>query len=486
VGQEVTRHVRVSCYDCEPGQGAWQPLDDGKPAGVQEPIQQALPDQEDPRIPGLKHYTFAFSVKPKRAGKNSFRVTWPPFCPDNLSESLLTKDFDIKAKGLIEVLPRVAHLREKVTIRVVADRSALPGEELMLQAVNREDADKEPTQIPLKDEGGGIFKGTHEFDHEGEYKISLAREAAGLELEPATVQVAFTLEAPTSLGTIEYGKGNLASWFDSKQEVKVSPAIQLMNKLGYTCRWKARLRYPLTADASRDIFHRDPETATTDQYEETKHLQTRLFAEKAQGAAEPGWLLSGTLENNHTLELSIESKLSKAAEEELYKGESRSHPTLGSTNGMVVEVDLEWYDANGDIVSRRTLFVPFEVKTGAGYSLWVVAALVVVGVVVLGVGGRHYLKRRKRRARVQEPDEGADDMSGAARRAPAAKSKSRFSTLFGDAKETAGPGRTAPAGEEKGPSPKTGDMRKGGSEPPPTPGPGRSGDDLLPDYLRDD
>jgi hypothetical protein len=461
VGQDAERHVRVSCYGCEPDQGAWQALgDSGKRTGPETRIQKLIRSEQDARTPGLMHHTFAFHVRPERAGKNAYQVTWLPCCRENPSEKQVSATGAVNARGLITVQPAFCSPGEPVTIEVLVDPSSVPGNRLELEVINRREMDHNPTPLSLTPSTGGRFTAKHNFDRVGEYEIRLASNGpAGLELDPVRVSAAFTLDASAELGTIEYGNGSLASLFGSKQEVSVPGAIRLTNKDGRKCRWKARLRYPVSVTAARDIAAQDPEEATSPRYDDTKHLQTRLFGAAVPETAEEGWAASGTLGDDQALELGIESVLSEPAQNEVWAG-SRSHPTLNSRNGMVVEIALEWLNDAGQPVVQRTVYVPFVVGTGRGWTMLLLLGLVPVAILVGYFGWRWYRRRQRARAGRRVGTTGEDD-------------------YLGGAPHAAGGPRARPAVEAAGGSADLGGDRL---EPPDTSGP--PPDDLLPDYLR--
>jgi hypothetical protein len=496
VGLEVQRHVRVSCYGCEPGQGSWRPVNsEGAAAGAEEAVTQPVKTEEDSRIPGLKHYTYAIRLKADRAGKNVYRVAWPAVCPENTGENRTQATVEVNARGVIKVIPEFAGHREKepdasgvpevvfrdekVTVKAAIDPASLPEGDLQLQAVNRKEADRQPTTITLQHQGGGVYVGEHHFDAIGDYEIRLApHDGLNLELDPALVRVGFTLDASSSLGTIVYGGGSLGS----RPDIKVPGAVRLVNKEGVTCRWKARVRYPDSVEISRNIFQKDLAEATSQNYDENRHLQTRLFL--GDGSDEMKWVdLAGTLEDDQTLELGIESKLPEPALKELAENKARTHPVLGSTNGMAVELQLEWRDADGQLLGRRTVLWPFVVSTGDSYLLYYLIAAGVLVVVAAPFAIRHFLRRRRQRRPTLADTEGEQDYlreSKQEKPAPAAKK--------GAAPARTVPKEGEPAAIQEGPAtppakPKATPSSGAGMVPPDVEPPS-SGEGMLPDYLR--
>jgi hypothetical protein len=513
VGQEVERLVRVSCYGCEPGQGTWRPVNaEGAASGDALPIIQLVKTEEDARIPGLKHYTYAIKVKPERAGKNPYLVTWEPFCAGNEAEKQNRATVEVNATGVIKLIPTqaphreklekgtgplkekgpvpfsslpvVAFRGEKVTVEAMVDPASLPPGDLQLQAVKPKDAAGQPVTITLQYRQGGLFVGEHQFDEAGEYLVRLApRDDLNLELEPASVQVAFTLDASSALGTILYGNGSLGRG----QVVRVPWAVRLVNKEGAACRWKARLRYPDSAEISRTIFSQtDLASTTSPNYDETRHLQTNLFQDGGEEKAESDWLLSGNLDDDQTLELGIESRLPEVAVNELYERKPRTHPTLGGTNGMVVELQLEWRNGAGELLGQRTVLWPFVVSTADSYLVYYLIAGGVAGLVALALFIRHLILRRRRRRRsIVAHEEGEQDylrepQQQKAAAAPTKKGASRRGQQPPGGE--GGPEEAPPRAPVKPAAPapsRAEEVRPPNREQGPGPG-----DDMLPDYLR--
>jgi hypothetical protein len=480
VGQEVERLVRVSCYGCEPGQGSWRPVNaEGVAAGDAQPITHLVKTEQDPRVPELMHYTYALKFTPERAGKNACLVTWEPFCAENEAETQHRATIEVNARGVIKLVPAQAPHKEKaapaaglpavvfrnetVLVEAMVDPASLPAGDLQLQAVKQKDAGQQPVTITLQHKEGGLFVGEHQFDGIGEYLVRLApRDDLTLELEPATVQVAFTLDASSSLGTILYGNGSLGRG----QVVRVPRAVELVNKEGAACRWKARLRYPDSAAISHTIFNQGDLASTTSQnYDDTRHLQTSLFLDADEEQTEPGWLLAGTLDDDQTLTLGIESRLPEVAVNELYEAKARTtrHPALGGSNGMVVELQLEWRNAAGELLGQRTVLWPFAVSTADSYLVYYIIAGGVLGLLALALYVRHLLRRRKRRRSIVADEEGQDYLREPQQKPAAAPAKKGAAAATGGGQ---------PAEEPAAPPPKRAEQRPG------------SGDEMLPDYLR--
>ena len=127
----------------------------------------------------------------------------------------------------------------------------------------------------------------------------------------------------------------------------------------------------------------------------------------------PGWQLSGKLGRDEEILLGITSGLSQPAWEELDGGnvEAGTHPTFSKDNGMVLEIELEWVDENGQVLASRRLLTPFTV--GTRYWVWnpkpIIAGIVVVGGLIFSwVWGPGLVRRWKARHQRSGAEDGSD------------------------------------------------------------------------------
>jgi hypothetical protein len=165
---------------------------------------------------------------------------------------------------------------------------------------------------------------------------------------------------------------------------------------------------------------------------------------------------------------------------------------------MVVEVQLEWRNADGQLLGQRTVLWPFAVSTADSYLVYYIIAACVAVVAAIPLLIRHFLRRRKRRRRIAIADEeGEQDylrepapekaMPGPAKKGwlPSRRGQAQGEAPTSQEKPAdtgSGPGAPAPAPSAKptAPSPARGE----GMLPPEREQKPGSGDEMLPDYLR--
>jgi hypothetical protein len=145
--------------------------------------------------------------------------------------------------------------------------------------------------------------------------------------------------------------------------------------------------------------------ATSTEPDPRLHLQTRLTG-PGSGEAGPAWTLGGVLQQDQEVELGIDSKLSQPAADEAH-GDSAPgaapHPALGKSSALLLEVELEWLDDQGQVVERRALRVPLAIATRhwtANPKPWILGG---AAVVVLFVLSRILLRKVRRGRRPAQP-----------------------------------------------------------------------------------
>ncbi len=466
-GDKIKQQVEVTCFgkDCQPKAGSWQMLEE------RGPIQDLVKTTNDVQFPGqVQHYLFEFTLSPSRAGKNAFEVHWPQLCPGKPGgDPMVDPSGVLNARGRITVTPTVCGLNDEVTVEVLANPAALIGQPPVELLVVHEGETESAKTLVLEDKGGGRLVAKFRLERGGKYTLQPAGSANSLGLQPTVLFVEFDLQVPgDSPGKIEYGAGSL---FSRGETVSYPGFIKLTNQnhAGAECTWRARLRYPIQVERGRDLslLKRDPEGETAPKFDEDKYLVTRLLSDSA---GDGDWPAGGKLGNGQTLDLGIESTLPEAAKSMIYEGLS-DHPTLKGANGMVVEIEMTWQEGGRPVT--RTVYVPFEVKTGRGWGLW--ALLVIMGLfgaVGAFFGWRWWQRRQRIRAAGLAPVGAANALTPEGEQAQGMPQRAGlFHWLFGE--RTAE--RQSPSAEQEG----------GSADGPPPPPDDDAGGDLLPDHLRD-
>ncbi|MCI0458474.1 MAG: hypothetical protein L0Z62_16035 [Gemmataceae bacterium] len=410
LGEPTTARVTVTCYDCEPDAGKLQPLDGlGKPVGV--PVEIRGP-AADGKVPDVKDYTFVVEVKPARAGKNSYRVTWPALCPgDPIPEQILT----VQARGVIEASPRVAYAEEEILLRAKIDPAGKPADgRLRLRVVDLADPEAvvdEPLLLPESSAAqDGTYSVRYRFPRVGEYRVSYAEGGAPGVLKHQDVRVDFDFRAPAQLGMLQYGSAGWLDFLGIREELSDPAAFLLVNKRPERLRWKARLRFPRGGSEGKQLTEGNVDTVPSDPRADPRvHLDARLIVESAGKGTDPGWAAGGILQADQEQALGVEVKLSKPALDEVYGNApagAAPHPTLGRSNALILEMALEWLDANDEVVARRSLRVPFSVGTRhwtGNVTLWLIGGAVLVGLFVVV---RMVLRRLRKPAKGPPPATG--------------------------------------------------------------------------------
>jgi hypothetical protein len=420
LGGEARVRVEVAAYDSDPGQGVLRLLSEsGEPTGPPIPLNKLEASAPDPSVPGRVVHHYAVTMKPQRAGKNIYEVRWPRFRPgDGPTDDVLTYSLPLEALGVIEAKHRVVGVNEDVLIRATIDPARRPegGGPVVLHVLDRSDKDRDPVRVELYDDGkpesgderagDGIYSGRHRFSGPGTYDI-VAPEGDGVgPLRPEVLHVNYEFRCPDRLGTLEYGSGEGLRWLGISEELSDPHVIQLINRRPERCRWRARLLFPKGGAEAQQVNERTVGSLPSGPEADPRvHLETRLTG-PGDADAEPGWTLGGVLQQDQEVELGVESKLSQAALDEAYGHSAPGtppHPALGKTSAMLLEVELEWLDDQGQVVERRAIRTPLSVATRhwtMNPKPWILGGAFLVGLFVLS---RVLLRRLRGGRRAPEP-----------------------------------------------------------------------------------
>ena len=180
--------VEVTSHGCDLGWGGITLVDDkGKAVGPVQPIeaQHKITEEADPQDSSLHRAKFVIQVMPRRAGANTYLVTWPRCFPSNeqegtqrpaaagVSRGELAQLVTVVADGRIEVKPEVGFVGEQVKVFVTAAPAASKGMGVLtLQAAHPDQ--KDPASVELRDpQGSGQFTGAFPLSTPGVYTLSL-------------------------------------------------------------------------------------------------------------------------------------------------------------------------------------------------------------------------------------------------------------------------------------------------------------------------
>jgi hypothetical protein len=412
--------VEVASYDSDPGRGELRLLDaGGEPTGPAVPLTRPEKSEPDPAVLGRTVHRYQVKLTVPWAGKNACAVRWPRFRPgDGPEGDALVYRLPLEALGVIEARQRVVGVNEDVLIRATVDPARRPeaGSPLVLHVLDRADPERDPARLELYDDGkaesgderasDGVYSVRHRFPGSGVYDIVSPEGEGQAPLRAEVVHVNYEFRYPDRLGTIEYGGGDWLRWLGIHEELSDLHAIQLANKRPERCRWKARLLFPKGGMEASQLTPRNVDSVPTSTEPDPRvHLQTRLTGPGA-GEAGPAWTLGGVLQQDQEVELGIDSRLSQPAAEEAH-GDSAPgatpHPALGKSSSLLLEVELEWLDDQGQVVERRALRVPLAIATRhwtANPKPWILGGAAVVGLFVLS---RLLLRRVRRGHRPAEP-----------------------------------------------------------------------------------
>jgi hypothetical protein len=400
LGGEAELQIELTCYDCPPDKGQVQALDEaGKPAGPVVTLAVPARSEEVPSIPGAMRYYYGVKVTPPRVGKNVYEVRWPRFREGEgpADQKTLARRVTAEALGVIEVKRRVVGVNEELTIRAKVDSSAMEaGAPLLLHLRNRAERDAEAIPLELFDDGkadhgderagDGIYSARHRFPGAGVWDVVFPGEGSPGPLKAEVVRVDYELHAADRLATIEYGDDGWLGWLGIRAEVSDPKMVQLKNTRTERCEWRARLRFTEGGPDPQQLKEAAVLALPTTP-DPRRHLDVHVTG---PGTAKDGWALGGTLLQNEEAELGIEGKLSQPALDELAGKAAEGatpHPTLGKTSTVVLELELEWFDDQGQSVGKRTVLAPFSIATRrwtANPKVWILggAALVVLFVLL--------------------------------------------------------------------------------------------------------
>jgi hypothetical protein len=420
LGDEALVRVEVAAHDRDPGQGMLRPLDGkGNSSGPGIPLTRPEASTPDPAVPGKIVHRYLVKAAPRSAGKNAYEVRWPRFHRgEGPAEDVLKCPLTLAALGVIEVKQRVVGVNENVFIRATIDPAQRPQGDspLVLHLLDRSDRTRDPVEVELHDTGkpedgderagDGIYSARYPFTSPGTYEIVAPKGGEVGPLRPAEAHVNYEFRYPDRLGTIEYGSGDWLRWLGISEELSAAQAIQLSNRRPERCRWRARLLFPKGAMEAHQVTERNVGSVPAGPEADPRvHLDARLTG---PGAAEagPGWTLGGVLQQDQEVELGVESKLSQPALDEAY-GHSAAgaapHPALGKSSALILEVELEWLDDQGQVVERRTLRAPLAVATRhwtMNPKPWILGGGFLVGLYILS---RVLLRRIRGGQRPTEP-----------------------------------------------------------------------------------
>ncbi|MCC6421345.1 MAG: hypothetical protein IT429_24160 [Gemmataceae bacterium] len=422
LGEKGKVHATLTCHDCDPGPGELRALDGaGNPTGPPLPVGQAERVESDPAVPGVRYYHYAIEVEPAKVGKNGYQLSWPGLCPGDPAQA---RAVTVEAFGVIEVKHDVVSVGEEVLIHARIDPAKAPeGGSLVLHVLDTADRAAGPVEVTLHDDGktesgderagDGVCTVRHRFAGAGVYEIVYPEAGGPGPLRPRTVRADYELQPPDRLGILEYGSGDRLRWLGIREDLSDPSAARLTNRRSERLRWKARLRFPKGGAEASQVTERNIDTLPAAlQPDPRHHLDARLIAEGAGNEAGKEWSAGGVLVRDQTQELGFEVKLPQPALDEVY-GDSAagaSHPTLGKTSAVLLEVELEWLDNNEQVVARRTMRMPVAVATrhwAMNPKPWILGGLGVVGLVV---AARLLLRMRRRSPKLEPATAAAPEM----------------------------------------------------------------------------
>jgi hypothetical protein len=420
LGGEARLRVEVASYDSDPGRGELRLLDEkGAPAGPAVPLAQPVASVPDPAVPGKILHRYEAKVTAPRAGTNVCEVRWPRFRAGVGPEGdALVSRVSMEALGLIEARSREVGVNEDVLIRATVGPARRPeaGSPVVLHVIDRADKERDPVRLELFDDGkadsgderagDGVYSARHRFPGPGVYDIVSPEGEGPGPLRAEVIHAGYEFRAPDRLGTIEYGGGDWLHWLGIHEELSDPHAIQLANRRPERCRWRARLLFPKGGLEARQVNTLNVDSLPAGPEADPRvHLQTRLTGPSGANVG-PAWTLGGELQQDQEVELGVESKLSQAAADEVAGASAPNaapHPALGKTSAVLLELELEWLDDQGQVVGRRNLRVPLAI-TARHWALnpkpWILGGALLVGLLVLS---RVLLRAARRRQQPTGP-----------------------------------------------------------------------------------
>jgi len=367
------------------------PMDGSTPIVVDgaKPVLRKLDDRD----PLIVRQDYRLMVIPTRAGKNYFQVRWKKSClgPDG-KEDYFSKIFEVEVKGKLVVSQRVAYIGEELLVSLALNPEEIKEKAATVKIKALRGDGKEPIVFDLYDDGrlkesgdnsagDGVYKGKIRFQEPGHYDLTLDSDSSVVKTQPLPLDVGFELITSKNLGTLSYGGGTLGTFLGVREHLD-QRAISFINKYPGHLKLKAQLVFPETFEESKRLLYLDADAVKyTVEFDKSIHLEGSIYSSDTASENPMSKVIEKEITGENPFDINVLAKLSEDAALKTF--EAGDHPTLNSTNGLLILLDLEWHDRDGNVLKRK-LIVPFSISTQSWIMKGLFALFFLIVTLVIG------------------------------------------------------------------------------------------------------
>jgi hypothetical protein len=398
VGTPLEMNLNVSSFHSLANEGSIQLVDkngapmDGSTAIVVDGAKPVLRKTDD-RDPLIIRQDYKVTVIPNRAGKNYFQVRWKKSCigPDG-KEDYFSKIFEVEVKGKMIVSHRVAYIGEELLVSLALNPEEIKEKATTIKIKALRGDGKEVIVFDLYDDGrlkesgdntagDGVYNGKIRFQEPGHYDLTLDSDSSLVKTQPLPLDVGFELITSKNLGALSYGGGTLGTFLGVREHLD-QRAISFINKYPGHLKLKAQLVFPETFEESKRLLYLDPSVVKyTVEFDKSIHLDGSIYSSDTTSENPMSKVLEKEITGENPFDINVLAKLSEDAALKTF--EAGVHPTLNSTNGLLILLDLEWHDRDGNVLKRKVI-VPFSISTQSWITKGLLALVFLVGILLIG------------------------------------------------------------------------------------------------------
>ena len=353
-----------------------------------KPVFRKLDDKD----PLIVRQDYKVTIIPDRAGKNYFQVRWKKSClgPDG-KDDYFSKIFEVDVKGKLIVSQRVAYVGEELLVSLALNPEEIKEKSTTVKIKALRGDGKEPIVFDLFDDGrlkesgdntagDGVYKGKIRFQDPGHYDLALDSDSSIVKTQPLPLDVGFELITSKNLGTLSYGGGTLGTFLGVREHLD-QRAISFINKYPGHLKLKAQLVFPATFEESKRLLYLDPNIVKyTVEFDKSIHLDGSIYSSDTATENPMSKVIEKEITGENPFDIHVLAKLSDDAALKTF--EAGVHPTLNSTNGLLILLDLEWHDRDGNVLKRKVI-VPFSISTQSWITKGLLALVFLIVIVFI-------------------------------------------------------------------------------------------------------
>lgn len=397
VGTPLEMTLNVTSFHSLANEGFIQLVDkngtpmDGSTAIVVDGAKPVLRKTDD-RDPLIIRQDYKVTVIPTRAGKNYFQVRWKKSClgPDG-KEDYFSKIFEVEVKGKMIVSHRVAYIGEELLVSLALNPEEIKEKATTIKIKALRGDGKEAIVFDLYDDGrlkesgdntagDGVYNGKIRFQEPGHYDLALDSDSSLVKTQPLPLDVGFELITSKNLGTLSYGGGTLGTFLGVREHLD-QRVISFINKYPGHLKLKAQLVFPETFEESKRLLYLDPAVVKyTVEFDKSIHLDGSIYSSDMTSENPMSKVIEKEITGENPFDINVLAKLSEDAALKTF--EAGVHPTLNSTNGLLILLDLEWHDRDGNVLKRKVI-VPFSISTQSWITKGLLALVFLIVIVFI-------------------------------------------------------------------------------------------------------